>query len=255
MAPQLTTGAGGVVYPVMFRALQPKIGFAWTVRCMGFLALATTVPIFLTTIRYPPKHTGRARGLFDLAAVKDLPFLAFCASGFFVLIAYYIPFVYVPLVSEDLGASPDLAFYLLSIMNGASFFGRLTPGWVADKIGAIYILIMAQTSAAVVLFAWLGVKSIPGLIVWTIVWGFLSGLLVSLPAAVVPSLCPNANVIGARLGMAWMSSAFGLLIGGPIGGALLKGSGVKSLQILTGAAMLGGALFCTVPLVSLARRK
>lgn len=37
-----TTGnsAGGMVYPIMVQQLFPKIGFAWTVRVLGFLNLA-----------------------------------------------------------------------------------------------------------------------------------------------------------------------------------------------------------------------
>jgi MFS family permease len=31
---------GGVIYPVVFRQLYPRIGFAWTVRVMGFICLA-----------------------------------------------------------------------------------------------------------------------------------------------------------------------------------------------------------------------
>ena len=31
--------------------------------------------------------------------------------------------------------SPNLAQYLVSILNAASFFGRTMPGYIADKVG------------------------------------------------------------------------------------------------------------------------
>lgn len=37
---------GGVIYPIVFHKLEPKIGFGWTLRVMGFIALGTCLVAF-----------------------------------------------------------------------------------------------------------------------------------------------------------------------------------------------------------------
>jgi hypothetical protein len=47
----------------------------------------------------------------------------------------FTPLFYLQQFAISLGISPDAAFYLLSIVNGASAFGRILPGFVADRVG------------------------------------------------------------------------------------------------------------------------
>ena len=49
---------GGMLYPIIFYKLQPRVGFAWATRSLGFLALGTLLisNIFLR-IRVKPAHT------------------------------------------------------------------------------------------------------------------------------------------------------------------------------------------------------
>lgn len=64
---------GGVIYPIVFAQLQPRIGFAWTVRVLGFILLATSlVPALLMKSRAPPRPT---RGLVDWTAFRVVPYL------------------------------------------------------------------------------------------------------------------------------------------------------------------------------------
>lgn len=50
---------GGMVFPAMVETLLPKIGFAWTVRALGFLMLAiTSVTLALMKTRLPPRTVG-----------------------------------------------------------------------------------------------------------------------------------------------------------------------------------------------------
>lgn len=56
-----TTGnsAGGIIYPLIVRQLIPKVGFAWTVRTLGFVNLAClcTILAFMRP-RLPPRTSG-----------------------------------------------------------------------------------------------------------------------------------------------------------------------------------------------------
>lgn len=42
---------GGIVYPIMLRALIPRLGFAWAMRVLGFVVLGVGVTMFFTLSR------------------------------------------------------------------------------------------------------------------------------------------------------------------------------------------------------------
>jgi hypothetical protein len=47
----------------------------------------------------------------------------------------FLPINYIILEAIYNGMSPDLAQYMVPILNAASFFGRTVPGFIADKVG------------------------------------------------------------------------------------------------------------------------
>ena len=80
---------GGVIYPVVFRQLYPRIGFPWTVRVMGFISLATCA--FSIFVMRPRIFPTQKRHLTDLAAFKEVPYLVFTIAMFFGFIGFYGP--------------------------------------------------------------------------------------------------------------------------------------------------------------------
>jgi MFS family permease len=62
------SSTGGLVYPAIVRALQPKIGFAWTVRVCGLLmAVVGLIAGSFLRPRLPPRKAGP---LVEFAALK-----------------------------------------------------------------------------------------------------------------------------------------------------------------------------------------
>jgi len=77
-------------------------------------------------------------------------------------------------------------------------------------------------------------------------YGFFSGSFVSLPPTIVVMLSMNAREkIGTRLGQSFAVVAFGVLIGTPIGGAVLDSGGFSALWAFGGAMLFlsAGLLF------------
>lgn len=152
----------------------------------------------------------KPRSFLDLAALKEMPFVGFCFAIFFIFLAYYVPFFYIPdYAQSSVDASTDFSVYLLAITNAATFPTRIASALAAQKIGAMTTLLICTAASAVVLFGWFGVHSLAGLDVWTIFWGLTAGPLVTLPAAVVPQLSPDPGLIGTRMGMIWLCAAIG----------------------------------------------
>lgn len=87
------TATGGIIFPVIARQLLPKVGFGWTVRCMGFVMLFNFVIIVsFSHSRLPPRQSGP---LIELAAFRELPYTLFAIGIFLSLWAVYIGYTYV----------------------------------------------------------------------------------------------------------------------------------------------------------------
>lgn len=211
---------GGIVYPIMVHKLIDQVGYPWATRIFGFVVLGSTiVPCVLLRSRLSPRKSGP---LVDYAALKDPVFVIYTAGTFLGFTGIYIPIFYISTYANDIGINPKLAFYFLSILNGGSVFGRLVPNILADKLGPINILIPCTLFSAIMAFVWIAVFNEGGLIVFALLYGFFSGSFVSLPPACISSLTDDLRGLGARLGMNFFISGFGVLIGTPIAGALIK---------------------------------
>ncbi|KAI9760174.1 MAG: hypothetical protein M1840_002591 [Geoglossum simile] len=241
---------GGVIFPIVFRRLQAQVGYGWATRVIGFIALATlAIPAIVLKPRVLP---GKSRQLLDPRALKEVPYTLFSFAMFLVFIGLYIPFFYIPLyAAESLRVSQDLAFYLLAVLNAASIFGRIIPNIIADKLGAWNVLIPFTLIVGILSFAWIGIHNLAGIVVFCVLYGFFSGAIVSLPPTALVLLSPDLSVIGTRMGMCFSFAGFGLLIGSPIAGALLRSeSGFSGPEAFGGATVVAGFAFIALALMT-----
>ncbi|KKY29276.1 putative mfs monocarboxylate [Phaeomoniella chlamydospora] len=227
---------GGVIWPIVVHKLQPQIGFPWTARVFGFIALALlSIPIaFLRPRSRPPKK------LFDVSTFSEMPFNVFNVGCFLGFVGQYIPFFYMQQYASAVGVG-GFSFYLISIINVGSVFGRIIPAFLADCFGAINVMSICTLVAGMVAFFWIPAKSEGALIIISLLYGFFSGAFVSLQPSAIAGMTKDIKVIGARFGLNTMFAAFGLLIGNPVGGIIVKSSWT-GLQSLCGAAMVVSAV-------------
>ncbi|KAH0837035.1 hypothetical protein AYO21_08838 [Fonsecaea monophora] len=252
------SSVGGVIFPIMFRQLQPRIGYGWTVRCIAFINLAFAVLICLILGRHKKEGSTQARSLWDLTAIREPVFLSWVASLFFLFLAYYIPlFFIVSWARWVLDTSEDMSFYMLAILNGGSFLGRTFPYLLGQRVKPIYTLIFSAVLGTVLIFSWIAIHSSAAFIVWCVLWGFVAGVLVTAPTSTMPHpvISPNLGVIGTRMGMGWSAGAVGSIIGSPIAGALANVAAGKFLhaQIFVGVVMAAGAIFLIPVLIAIER--
>ncbi|KAF2772677.1 MFS general substrate transporter [Teratosphaeria nubilosa] len=196
---------GGIVYPIVFHSARPLIGFPWTVRIIGFIALLTLV-VPCAFIEPRAKPPGK-RKVFDLNIIKELPFEVFNLATFFGFVGQYIPYFYI--VDYTLEHDMSITFYMLIVLNVGSIPGRIIPSVLADKYFPP-IMVLAHSTT--------------GLVVWSLLYGFCSGAFVSLQGAVVASMTTDMRTIGTRFGINMFAGALGILIGSPVGGAIFPHS-------------------------------
>ena len=177
----------------------------------------------------------------DFSGLKQPAFILLCSGLALAFFGFFVPLFYTSVWATSLGFSENFAFYLISILNGASLFGRILPGFVADRYGPFNILTLAAFVSGVVVFCWTAATSTAGLIIWTIAYGFTSGALLSLQLACATSLV-SENVRGAAIGAVMGSVSLTGLFGTPIAGELVK-SGYLATSCFAGAMlMVGGVL-------------
>lgn len=190
---------GGVIWPVAIDRLinEPKIGFPWTMRIVGFIMIPCL--IFSCTVARSPdtrtnnlenrdsnqesgentteqKNQQQSHKTEALALLRKPSLQLLCLAMFIIYFGMFSPFFYTTSYAVEQGFSTSLAFYTVSIVNGASFFGRVLPGVIADKWGKFNCCIIATISAGIVALCWTKVTSVAGLVIWCAAYGFASGV-------------------------------------------------------------------------------
>ena len=66
----------------------------------------------------------------------------------------FISFFYLSTYAVTRGMNDELASYLVSIPNGASFFGRIDPGILANRLGRLNMLCAAGLSNGIFILCW-----------------------------------------------------------------------------------------------------
>ncbi|KAI9053063.1 hypothetical protein LZ554_003332 [Drepanopeziza brunnea f. sp. 'monogermtubi'] len=221
----MTSGSiGGIIFPLLLEDLFPKVGFAWATRILGFiLAFLLIIANFLVRSRLPRKPMASFKSIApQFSLFLDVPF-AFTSVGIFLMEwGIFVPLTYITSHSASHGHSSAFGFHILAILNGGSFFGRFFAGVIADMIGRLNTLILSILMCVVTCLAlWLPAGgSAPMVIVFAIIFGFVSGSNLSLSPVCVGQLCKTENY-GRYYTTCWMFVAFGTLTSLPIAGQLL----------------------------------
>ncbi|KAJ7350626.1 MFS general substrate transporter [Mycena albidolilacea] len=214
---------GGTLFPIVARNLIPRVGFPWTLRIIGFILLCSLGCANLTVRRrLPAKHVPG--GLLNPTAFKNPAYTFYCISGVVAFFGLYTVLTYIDVSATSVGISPDFSFYLISIANGASLFGRLTAGFAADKLGAVNVVAPMSAIAAIMTYVWPLARSKGSFVAIAILYGFSSGAYVSSFTLPMYHLGDIADV-GRRSGMAMTLCAVGAIVGPPISGAIGTASG------------------------------
>ncbi|KAJ6256444.1 hypothetical protein Dda_8945 [Drechslerella dactyloides] len=238
---------GGIVYSVTFRSLVDKIGFGWSTRLIGFLTMALLMVSIsiLKPLQFP---VGR-RSLLLPSAFKELPYTFTALALMLTFMGVYVPYFHIQTyAAEYIGLGKDVSYQLLTIMNVAAIFGRTIPVIGADKMGPINLMIPAVLGTTVMAFAWLGMKSVAATVLFAVLYGFLSGTVVSLPPTTIVSMGGKPSDVGTRMGMAFTFAATGLLTGNPMAAALIdipKGK-FRGAQIFCGCFVAAGCILFVV---------
>ncbi|OJJ50115.1 hypothetical protein ASPZODRAFT_89959 [Penicilliopsis zonata CBS 506.65] len=245
---------GGVLFPIAISRMlrNPSLGFAWTVRIMGFLILVLlSIACVAIKGRLPP----RAGKILLPRAFLHLPYTLITFSIFFMMWGMFTPFFYLPQYAQLHGMSSNLSSYVLSVLNAASFFGRVLPGFLADKIGRFNTLCVEGIVTGILLLCWPACKSNASILAFGALYGLFSGGIVSLMSPCIAQVTPDPRNMGTYLGMGMTIVAVAGLTGSPITGALIENSGsYTSAAVFCGVVVLFGVVLTFIAKIRLDKK-
>lgn len=279
---------GGLVYPAMARQLIPSIGFAWALRTMAFVQLASSIPVnFIMRARLKTRIEGP---FIDLSALKDVDFTLYATGMMLVSLSSvtwscrvssapnvttetdllttwtkmqaqagnYVGIYYMAQFSRTQITSPlsyPDSLNLLLIFAGVSFVGRILPVLLGDRLGPLNLMIPMIFCTGVVIIGWMGVTTSAGVYGWTTVFGVCSGAILSLHPPATLSLSRDLRKSGARIGLTLTINSASIMIGPPVAGAIIArmGGRYQGAQGYAGCLLMMG--FALVSCAKLARKR
>jgi len=109
------------------------------------------------------------------------------------------------------------------VLNGVGVPGRLVPMYLADRyFRPIKVGLPINLVTALLLFVWISIKSTTSMYVFAVIYGLFAAALQGLFPATMADLTIDPKKTGTRFGMGFALSSFGVLIGSPVGGALIE---------------------------------
>ncbi|KAH6853951.1 major facilitator superfamily domain-containing protein [Chaetomium sp. MPI-CAGE-AT-0009] len=242
------SSCGGVVFPIMLARLFDQIGFRQTLRYTALMiGIMLAIANLLVTSPLPPKGLAGRRSLISFATFKKLTYLLFVSGSFLFFWGLFGPFDYLPIFASGNPATEHIALYTVAILNASSIPGRILPNMYSDKVGSSLrvITLCAFLSAVTVLAIWLPINyhnSLGGLVVFVVLFGFVSGAFVSLMTpALIEVAGGHSHELGVMLGTFFAIVAVASLTGLPTQGAIADGgNNIVGLIIFCGAVMLVG---------------
>ncbi|PPQ71856.1 hypothetical protein CVT26_007015 [Gymnopilus dilepis] len=236
---------GAIIHPVMLnRLINGPVGFHNGVRISAAMnTILIIIACALTHTRLPPKSQ---QSFPILKWVREPQYLLLLIGAVFVFLGLFFSVFYLQLDAILHGVRPDFAFYSLSILNAASFFGRTITGFYGRKLGVFNIGASFTTAAGLVVLCLLAVKNITGVVLFSVFFGFFSGGSVALVNAMIAQTASNPNEVGTRLGIYFGVGGILGLFASPISGALLTSQYHWTRSILFAGITLtiAGLCFC-----------
>jgi len=236
-----TVGAslGGVIFPVLLRHLYSTIGFAWGVRVVGFISLASLV---IAMLLIKPRFAKTSfhisiTNFVDVQSLRDMRFTWLIIANFVAEISIMNSITFLASYALAQNKSQTLAYASLTILSASAMVARWASGVLADKIGRFNTLLIFCVLAFVTVFViWLPAgHTTPGLIIFSILHGASSGAIFSLFPVCCSQICRTKDY-GKRYGTMFFFASFGVLVGIPLSGALIRDNGkdYKYLIVFTG---------------------
>ncbi|KAJ7593593.1 major facilitator superfamily domain-containing protein [Mycena floridula] len=221
-----TTSAplGTILFTILLNHLfNNGTGFIHGMRIVAFISLGCSVIGNLLigipkSLRKKPLPSANTE---STAPLLDATYLLLVLSAFLWASGTQTPNYYLQLFASQKDPNTSLVFYSFAIISVGSVFGRIVPGWMADQWGSPKVFILTLFLLGGVTAAMLGCSTNAGLIIFSLLYGYLFGTIITLYMPLVAAFAPQGQSLGRRMGWALCPVGIGFMVGPPIVGAIL----------------------------------
>lgn len=229
----------GAIWPPIVQALIDAMGWRDALFLIGLFILCAMPPLTLMLRRPAPAlavgapEAGRSRSDRPLGLPRQAVLGAICLAGVACCVAMSMPQVHIVAYCTDLGLGAVHGANMLALMMAAGVASRLLSGWISDRIGGYWTLVIGSLLQLLTLTLFLPFDELYPLYVVSFLFGLSQGGIVPSYAMIVRGAFP-ARDTGWAVGLAMSATLFGMAFGGYVSG---------ELHDLTGgyhAAMLNG---------------
>jgi len=229
----------GTIWPPIVQAMIDSIGWRMGHVVIGVVCVAIMLPLSLLVRRPPPAHAPVVAGVVEgrrLRGISPNMLMGLLAvAGVMCCVAMSMPQVHIVAYCGDLGYGVARGAEMLSLMLGFGVVSRLASGFIADRIGGLWTLLLGsvlQASALLLYFAFDGLAS---LYVISALFGLFQGGIIPSYAIVVREYFP-AREAGTRVGIVLMMTILGMALGGWMSGAIFDLTGSYRAAFANGFA-------------------
>ncbi|XP_057665765.1 monocarboxylate transporter 2-like [Diorhabda carinulata] len=186
-------------------------------------------------------------GLVDVSLLKDATFLILAAATVFVMIAFYIPLVFLIELGKTKGIDETQGSMFISIIGITNIIGRIGVGFIADfpSVNNLLVnnicLVMGAVSVALMPLC----PNFTTLAVASLFFGFATAGYMSLTSIILVEYLGLDKLTNA-FGMLMMFRGVAAAIGSPIAGTLYDITNTYSIPFFVGGAGFAIAAFISM---------
>jgi len=258
-------GLGGLISPLLAQWLISDYGWRQAFRILGLIAFTIMFPL-AQFMKHSPQRIG-LRPYGESGTIEDKQSLASTAEGFSfkqaiktgrfwlfgsIMVCFFfvqqVIVVHIVPYAVDIGILAIVAAGILSIIPAASVIGRLSIGFISDRIGTRQALTACVVTVTLALTWLLLGKEIWMLYVFAVIFGVAYGGKVSLQP-LVPGELFGLSSLGIILGTLMFCGTIGGALGPPLAGTIFDVTGGYNLALLICVIM--GALAIILSLILL----
>jgi len=261
-------GLGGMISPTLAQWLISSYGWRQACIILGLITSIIIIPL-AQFMKHSPQRVGlkpygevgtiedkqpsaSAAGLSFNQAIKTSQFWLLGLILFCFLLCQQIIMAHIAPYAVDIGISAIVAASILSIIAGSSIIGRLSIGFICDRIGARSALAACVAALALALIWLLFAKEVWMFYVFAVIFGIAYGGKASL-VTLVPAELFSLRSLGMILATLIFCGATGGALGPPLAGVIFDVTGGYSLALLI--CVIIGALAIILSLILLKAKR
>lgn len=238
----------GTLWPPLVQHLIDALGWRTTHVIIGVICVAAMLPLVLTLRRRAPAHDtasahAAAAPRHGIAVSPAVLQALLVVAGLACCVAMSMPQVHIVAYCGDLGYGVARGAEMLSLMLGFGIVSRVASGFVADRIGGLYTVLIGSVLQGAALFLYLLFDGLASLYVISALFGLFQGGIVPSYAIIIREYFPPQEA-GTRVGLTIMATLFGMALGGWLSGLIFDLTGSYRAAFANGLAwnLLNGAV-------------